>query len=137
MALGKSKGSRAAVWVILLLLIVGLAGFGATNFGGNVRAIGELQRVATRHPASKNHLRHLLAIADLYSTLAREYAAARPPETLSFDPPTFQELVDAATRLYERVAAVDGTPEKLEAARRLEAFLAFTLRVDGERFSPQ
>jgi peptidyl-prolyl cis-trans isomerase D len=42
MAMGKSKGSRAAVWVILLLLIVGLAGFGATNFGGNVRAIGQV-----------------------------------------------------------------------------------------------
>lgn len=36
----KNTASRAAVWVILLLLIVGLAGFGATNFGGSVNSVG-------------------------------------------------------------------------------------------------
>ena len=38
----KSKGSRAAVWTILVLLIVGLAGFGTTNFGGTVDSIGTI-----------------------------------------------------------------------------------------------
>lgn len=38
----KGKASKAAVWVIVLLLIVGLAGFGATSFGGNVRNIGKV-----------------------------------------------------------------------------------------------
>ncbi len=49
----KSKGSKAAVWTILVLLIVGLAGFGTTNFGGSVDSIGtvgsrdiDLQRYA-------------------------------------------------------------------------------------------
>ena len=46
-----------------------------------------------------------------------------------------QDLVEAAAELYETVAAHDGTPEKLEAARRLEALLAFTLQVDGDRFT--
>jgi len=36
----KGNGSRVAVWIILLLLILGLAGFGATNFGGSIRSIG-------------------------------------------------------------------------------------------------
>jgi hypothetical protein len=44
-------------------------------------------------------------------------------------------LIEPAAELYESVAAHDGTPEKLEAARRLEALLAFTLQVDGDRFS--
>lgn len=39
---GKGKASRVAVWIILGLLIVGLAGFGATNFGGSVRSIGRV-----------------------------------------------------------------------------------------------
>lgn len=39
---GKGKVSRAAVWVILALLIIGLAGFGATNFGGSVRSVGSV-----------------------------------------------------------------------------------------------
>jgi len=104
---------------------------------GNVRALAELQRVMTRHRDSKNANRHMLALADLYAAMAEEYVEERPPESLFFDPPAFQELVDSASQLYEAVANQDGTPEKLEAARRLEAFLAFTLRVDRDRFSPQ
>jgi hypothetical protein len=103
---------------------------------GDVRALAEAQRLVARHRESKNASRHLLALADLYAALAEEYVEARPPESLWFDPPVFQEYVDAAARLYEAVANQDGTPEKLEAARRLEAFLAFTLRVDRDRVSP-
>ena len=77
----------------------------------------------------------MIAVANLYAALAREYVIAKPPESLEFDPPMFRELVDGATHLYETVAHHDGTPEKLEAARELEAFLAFTLQVDSERFS--
>jgi len=102
---------------------------------GNVRALGELQRVIVHNRDSKNANRHLLELADLYADLATDYAEAHPPESMAFDPPTFQDLVDAASRLYEAVANQDGTAEKLEAARRLEAFLAFTLRVDRDRFS--
>ncbi len=102
---------------------------------GDVRALAELQRVATRHRDSKHRHRHLLDLADLYATLAEEYVDARPPDGLWFDPPAFQDLVDSAARLYEVVANQDGTTEKLEAARRLEAFLAFTLRVDHDRLA--
>ncbi len=37
--MAKGTASRAFVWVILGLLIVALAGFGATNFGGSVRSV--------------------------------------------------------------------------------------------------
>jgi len=102
---------------------------------GQVRAVSERQRVVSRHAASHRQLRHLLALADLYEALAREYVEAVPPESLRFDPPRLRELVDAATQLYQRVAARDGTPEKLEASRKLEAFLAFTLQIDRDRFA--
>jgi hypothetical protein len=103
---------------------------------GDLRAIAELQRVIQRHRESKLVRRHLLALADLYAALASEYVEAHAPEGLHFDPARFQELVDSAARLYEAVATQDGTIEKLEAGRRLEAFLAFALRVDRDRFSP-
>ena len=102
---------------------------------GHVRAVGEWQRTVTRHGASQLYLRHLLELADLYEALARDYVEAIPPESLRFDPPKFQELTEAAAQIYRRVASEDGTPEKLEAARNLEAFLAFTLRVDRDRFA--
>jgi hypothetical protein len=104
--------------------------------GGDVRAAAELQRVVTRNRDSKNTSRHLLSLARLYEDLAVEYVEANPPQGLLFDPVRFQELVDAASRLYETVAELDGRPEKIEASRRLEAFLAFALRVDHDRFTP-
>jgi tetratricopeptide (TPR) repeat protein len=103
---------------------------------GDVRALAEAQRVLTRHRESKNANRQILALANLYADLAVEYVDEHSPEGLFFDPVRFQELIDAAARLYETVANRDGTPEKLEAARRLEAFLAFALRIDRDRFTP-
>ena len=41
MAKGKSI-SKSAMWVLMGLLILGLAGFGATNLGGNIRSIGSV-----------------------------------------------------------------------------------------------
>jgi len=101
---------------------------------GNVIALQELQRVVTRHGASKRRLRHLLRLADYYAELSREYHAASPAEGLRFDPARFRELSDAALQLYELVANHDGHPEKLEASRSLEAYLAFTLGIDADRF---
>ena len=92
--------------------------------------------LVTRHRESKYINRHILAMAEFYEELAVEYVDANPPESLHFDPVRFQELIEATSRLYEVVAGQDGKPEKLEAARKLEAFLAFALRVDRDRFMP-
>jgi peptidyl-prolyl cis-trans isomerase D len=41
---GRRKGglSRAVVWIILALVIVGLGGYGAVNFGGRIESIGKV-----------------------------------------------------------------------------------------------
>lgn len=101
---------------------------------GSLLALQELQRVVQRHGASKNRLRHILRLADYYVRLSREYLTAVPPESLEFDPARFRELSDAAIQLFELVASHDGRPEKLEATRSLEAFLALTLTIDADRF---
>jgi len=101
---------------------------------GTLLALQELQRVVTRHGGSKNRLHHLLKLADFYAQLSDEYLTALPEESLGFDPARFSELSDAAIRLYELVGSHDGRPEKLEATRKLEAFLALTLSIDADRF---
>lgn len=111
-------------------------GIRTTRIDGDVLAVSERQRVISRHSESKNFNRHLLSLADLYADLAVGYAEIHPPESLSFDPVRFSELIEGASRLYEMVARRDGTPEKLEASRRLEAFLAFAIRIDRDRFTP-
>ncbi len=101
---------------------------------GTLLALQELQRVVRRHGASKNRLRHQLRLADFYATLSRKYLTAIPPESLRFDPARFHEMADPAIQLYELVASHDGRPEKLEAARSLEAFLALILTIDADRY---
>ncbi len=103
---------------------------------GDLRALAALQQLVVDHRDSKRANDHLINLADLYATLAHEYVDANPPASLDFDPPRFEELVDSAARLYGSVANQDGAPEKLEAGQKLEAFIAFTLRVDRDRFSP-
>jgi hypothetical protein len=103
---------------------------------GDLRAVAELQRVVESHPDSRLAPRHLLDLADFYAELSGEYVEAHPPEGIDFDPAEFRDLVDSGARVYEMVAARDGTPEKIEATRRLEAFLAFALGVDRDRFTP-
>ena len=111
--------------------------FVATRFvlpDGTLLALQELQRVGTRHGASKNRLRHLMRLADFYALLATEYLEAVPSASLDFDPAKFSELSDAAIQLYELVSGHDGRTEKIEATRKLEAFLALTLSIDADRF---
>ena len=103
------------------------------HLDGTLVALQELQRVAARHGASKLRLRHLLDLAEFYVVLAREYVAAIPPASLDFDPARFAEISDAAIRLFELVGSHDGRPEKLEATRQLEAFLALGLGIDADR----
>jgi tetratricopeptide (TPR) repeat protein len=90
-------------------------------------ALQQYQRLVRQNRESKFQNRHLLKLGDLYAELARDYAHRFPPPSLSFDPATFDEYAFGATRLYEAVAHQDGAIEKIEAARKLEAFLAFTI----------
>jgi tetratricopeptide (TPR) repeat protein len=96
-------------------------------------ALREHQELVQRHRESKLQVRHLLGLADFYAELGRRYARRIPPTTLDFDPAIFDEYAFGATRIYEAVSHRDGAVEKLEAARKLEAFLAFTLQVYDER----
>jgi hypothetical protein len=96
-------------------------------------ALQQYQVLVQQHAESKNRNRHLLGLADLYSSLSRQYAESSPPTSLRFDPATFDEYAYGATRLYEAVSQEDGTPEKIEAARKLEAFLSYTLEIHDQR----
>lgn len=99
----------------------------------NALVLQQYQRLTSQNQQSKLRNRHLLELADLYADLSRDYVASNAPVSLDFDPATFDEYSYAATRLYETVSQQDGAVEKIEAARKLEAYLAFTLQVYDEK----
>ncbi len=89
----KKKASNIVVWIILVLLIIGLAGFGATNFGGNIRSIGsvgdteiEVNRYARE---LEQELRSLQAQTGQNITLAQA-------QSIGVDRAVLQRLVAAA-----------------------------------------
>jgi hypothetical protein len=92
-------------------------------------ALQSYQDLVQNHPESKNRNRNLLELARFYEELARDYVQACAPVALCFDPATFDEFAFGAQRVYESVAQQDGAVEKIEAARRLEALIAFVLQV--------
>lgn len=96
-------------------------------------ALQQYQKLVQRHAESKNRNRHLLDLADFYAALSRSYTARHPATSLGFDPATFDEYGFGATRLYEAVSRQDGAIEKIEAARKLEAYLAFSLQVHADK----
>lgn len=100
-------------------------------------ALEQYQALIANHPESRNRYRHLLDLADLYASLSQRYAREVAPASLRFDPATFDEYAYNATRLYEAVAQRDGGIEKVEATRKLEAYLAFQLRVHDEKLPQQ
>ncbi len=101
--------------------------------GLDATALQQFQNLIQRHRESKFRNRHLLELADFYAELSHDYVSSVPPVSLGFDPGTFDELARGATRLYEAVSQQDGAIEKIEASRKLEAFLAFTLAVYDEK----
>jgi hypothetical protein len=96
-------------------------------------ALQQYQVLLQNHADSKYRNRHLIALADLYSDFSRRYASRNPPVSLRFDPATFDEYAQSATRLYESVSQQDGAVEKLEARYKLEAFVAFTLEIHEQK----
>lgn len=91
------------------------------------------QDLVQNHPESKNRNRNLLELAVFYEELARDYVYGCPAVALCFDSATFDEYTFGASRIYESVAQQDGSVEKIEAARRLEALLAFILQVYDDK----
>ncbi|MFQ5513009.1 MAG: hypothetical protein ACE5FG_01120 [Myxococcota bacterium] len=99
----------------------------------DVIALQQYRNLVQSHSESKNRNRNLLDLADQYAALSKRYVARHPPRSLRFDPATFDEYAFGATRLYETVSQQDGAVEKIEASRKLEAYLAFTLQVYEEK----
>lgn len=102
--------------------------------GLDAAALRQYQRLVRRNQKSKNRNRNLLDLGELYADLSRDYARRVPPSSLGFDTVIFDEYAFGATRIFEAVSQQDGVLEKIEASRRLEAFLAFVLQVHEEHF---
>lgn len=89
----KSKGTSVVVWILMGMLVLGLGGFGVTNFGGGVATIG---KVGDREITMTDYQRALQR--DLNALSAQFGTQLTLQQALSFglDQQTRQQLVNAA-----------------------------------------
>jgi peptidyl-prolyl cis-trans isomerase D len=134
----KSKLSSIVVWILMAMLVVGLGGFGVTNFGGGVTSIGS---VGDRQITTDAYARALQQDLRAFSAQVGREVTMQEALSLGLDAQTRQRLVTTAALDNEtarvglsvgdtRVATdimnvpafqgVDGTFDRITYARTLE-----------------
>ncbi len=129
----KKKASNVVVWIILVLLMIGLAGFGATNFGGSVRSIGSVgdTEITTSRYAREleQELRSLSAQTGQNITLSQAQA-------FGIDRAVLQRLVGAAAleNEAERIGISVGDTEVQQQVISVPAFQGIDGNFDREAY---
>ncbi|KKK53903.1 hypothetical protein LCGC14_3090100, partial [marine sediment metagenome] len=125
--------TKGLVWVVLILLIVGLAGFGATSFGGSVQSIGKVgdtEVPLTRYArALEQQLRSFQQQTGQNITLAQAQAAG-------LDRAVLQQVV-ATTALEDEAKALGisvGDEEVRREVLQVPAFQGLDGRFDRETY---
>ncbi|MFU8776290.1 MAG: peptidyl-prolyl cis-trans isomerase [Roseovarius sp.] len=125
--------SKGAMWVLMGLLIVGLAGFGATNMGGHLRSIGNVGTaeidVTTYARALQNEIRALEAARGGAMTFAEARAAGVDTDVLG-------RLVARAALEHEanRLGLSIGDENLREQILDIPAFQGLDGRFDREAY---
>ncbi len=94
----RGKGANIFVWIILGLLIVGLAGFGVGGFGGNVRSIG---KVGDREITTSDYARALQQEIRAYEAQIGQPVGVPQALTLGIDRNVRAQLVTLAALDHE------------------------------------
>ncbi|MBT8413075.1 MAG: SurA N-terminal domain-containing protein [Boseongicola sp.] len=92
--MAKKKASNVFVWIIMVLLIAGLAGFGATNFGGSVRNVAT---VGDTDVSAETFARTLQAQLRSYQQVTGQALTVQQAREFGFDRAALGQVVrDAA-----------------------------------------
>ena len=88
--MAKKKASNIFVWIIMALLIAGLAGFGLTNFGGSVRTVAT---VGDTEIAYQTYARALQNQAQSYQRLTGQTLTIDQARALGFDRSALAQVI--------------------------------------------
>lgn len=117
----KGKGTQVVVWVLMAMLVVGLGGFGVTNFGGGVTSIG---RVGDREIDTNTYARALQQeLAALTAQFGQNITLSQA-QSLGLDRQVLQSLV-TQTALDNEAARVSLSVGDAVVAQRITETPAF------------
>ena len=92
MAMGKGKLSKTFIWILMGLLIVGLAGFGATSLSGNARSVAT---VGEKEVSTDAYLRALRTEINAFAAQAGRAVPMSEAQLLGIDRQVLAQLVTA------------------------------------------
>ncbi len=92
------RASRVIVWIILGLLVVGLAGFGVTNFGGSSGTIG---RVGDRDITANRYARELQQELRAYGSQIGRSLSLQEARSIGLDSAVLARLIATTANEYE------------------------------------
>lgn len=92
MAMGKGKLSKTFIWILMGLLIVGLAGFGATSLSGNARSVAT---VGEKEVSTDAYLRALRTEINAFAAQAGRAVPMSEAQMLGIDRQVLAQLVTA------------------------------------------
>lgn len=117
----KGKGTQVVVWVLMAMLVVGLGGFGVTNFGGGMTSIG---RVGDREIDTNTYARALQQeLAALTAQFGQNITLSQA-QSLGLDRQVLQSLV-TQTALDNEAARVSLSVGDAVVAQRITQTPAF------------
>lgn len=92
MAMGKGKLSKTFIWILMGLLIVGLAGFGATSLSGTARSVAT---VGDKEVSTDAYLRTLRTEINAFAAQAGRAVPMSEAQMLGLDRQVLAQLVTA------------------------------------------
>ncbi len=117
----RTSAGQLLVWIMLALLIVGLAGFSITNFGGGVTSIG---KVGQRSISTNEYFTTLRAELNAFSAQVGQPVGFAQAQTLGLDRMVLQRLAGEAALDNEadRVGVSAGDERVVRELHGLAAF---------------
>jgi peptidyl-prolyl cis-trans isomerase D len=127
------KKQSVLVWVLMAMLIAGLGGFGVTNFGGGVTAIGQ---VGDREIDVNEYARALQQEMQAFSAQVGEPVTMQQAQALGLDRQVRQRLVTQAALDNEnaRIGLSVGDARVAEEIMQINAFHGVTGQFDREAY---
>lgn len=89
----KGKGTSVVVWVLMAMLVLGLGGFGVTNFGGGLTAIGS---VGDREITVNDYARAMQQEINALSAQVGQRITMQQAQAFGIDRQVRQQLVNTA-----------------------------------------
>lgn len=91
--MAKKKASNVFVWIIMVMLVAGLAGFGATNFGGSLRSVAT---VGDTEVDVNTYARTLQAQMRSYQQVTGQTLTVQQAREFGFDRAALSQVVSDA-----------------------------------------